>query len=168
MSFKVKTKKNDIPKMAKNLKALGGLKVQVGVLGGELAWLGRIHEYGLKIEITPKMRKFLHSKGLHIKDSTEYITIPERSFLRSGYDENRKAVLEAAKSILSDVISGNLSINEYGEIVGIELSSRIQDYATNLSSPKNHPFTIKQKGSDNPLVDTGQMINSIGYVIEKE
>ena len=167
MSVKIKTKKTKIPEMRKNLKALGGLKIQVGVMG-EIAWLARIHEYGCKIQVTPKMRAFLHAKGLHLKDTTEYITIPERAFLRNGYAENKDEALDAAKSVLCDVTSGNLSIDEYGESVGIELASRIHDYATDLSSPANHPFTVQQKGSDNPLNDTGQMIDSIGYEVIKE
>ena len=167
MGVKIKTKKNKIPEMRKNLKALGGLKVQVGVMG-EIAWLARIHEYGCKIQVTPKMRAFLHAKGLHLKDTTEYITIPERSFLRNGYAENKDEVLDIAKSVIGDVIHGYLSIDEYGNIVGDELASRIQDYATDLSSPANHPFTVQQKGSNNPLNDTGQMIDSIGYEVIKE
>lgn len=167
MGVKIKTKKTKIPEMRKNLKALGGLKIQVGVMG-EIAWLARIHEYGCKIQVTPKMRAFLHAKGLHLKDNTEYITIPERAFLRNGYAENKDEVLEIAKSVICDVIHGDLSIDEYGNIVGDELASRIQDYATDLSSPANHPFTVKQKGSSNPLEDTGQMIDSIGYEVIKE
>lgn len=167
MSVKIKTKKNKIPEMKKALKTLGGLKIQVGVMG-EIAWLARVHEYGCKIQVTPKMRAFLHSKGLHLKDSTEYITIPERAFLRNGYDENKEEVIEIAKGVICDIIHGYLSVDEYGRIVGDELVSRIQDHATDLSSPENHPFTVKQKGSDNPLMDTGQMIDSIGYEVIKE
>ena len=64
---------------------LNGRRVNVGVYG-EQAWLAGIHEYGCKIKVTDKMRAYLHSQGLHLKDSTEYITIPERAFLRNGYD----------------------------------------------------------------------------------
>lgn len=167
MGVKIKVKKTKIPKMEEVLKALNGMKISVGVMG-ELAWLARIHEYGMKIQVTPKMRAFLHSKGLHIKDSTQFITIPERAFLRNGFRESKEDTLSVARSVIGDVISGNLSIDDYGQIVGAELQSRIHDYAENLRTPANHPFTIKQKGSSNPLVDTGNMVDSIGFTVEKE
>ena len=35
---------------------------------------------GCRIPVTPEMRAFLHHKGVHLKKSTNYIVIPERSF----------------------------------------------------------------------------------------
>lgn len=150
----------------KELKALEDMKVSVGVTGKH-AWLARIHEYGMKIQVTPKMRAYLHSKGLHLKDSTQFITIPERAFMRNGFKESKEDVLNTAKSVIGDVINGNLSIDDYGQIVGSLLQSKIHDYAEDLRTPANHPFTVKEKGSSNPLIDTGNMKNSIGFEVEK-
>ena len=55
MGVKWKTVKNEFPKMEQSIKSLSGKKVNVGVLGGEHAWLAGIHEYGCKIPVTPKM-----------------------------------------------------------------------------------------------------------------
>lgn len=52
-----------------------------------VAHLAHIHEFGTVINVTDRMRRFLHAVGLHIKDSTTKIIIPERSFLRTGWDE---------------------------------------------------------------------------------
>ena len=166
MGVKVKTKRTRIPKMEQVLDTLNGMKVKAGVMG-ELAWLARIHEYGCKIKITPKMRKFLRHKGLHIKNSTEYIVIPERAFLRNGYKECKDGVLDVVRLIMCDVISGNISVEEYVEQIGEGLVSGIAGYATDLNSPPNHPFTVQQKGSDNPLMDTGDMIQAIDYKVER-
>ena len=46
MKFKISTVKNEFPSMEKSVEELSGLKVNVGVLGGEHAWLASIHEYG--------------------------------------------------------------------------------------------------------------------------
>ena len=52
--------------------------------------------------------------------------------------------------------------------VGLELSSKIKDYARDLKNPPNHPFTIDQKGSSNPLIGrTGDMIGSITWRVAK-
>ena len=159
------TKKNLVPKMEKAASDLDGRSVQAGVFG-EQAWLAGIHEYGCKIKVTDKMRAYLHRQGLHLKDSTEYITIPERAFLRTGYDEGRAAIVQGAEDLLPFVLSGDYSSDQFLAQVGQFMASHIIDYATALSSPSNHPFTVEQKGSSNPLVDTGDLIGSISYEVQ--
>lgn len=166
MGAKYKTVKNDLPKIERAAKALNGKKVSVGVLEGEHQWLARIHEYGCTINVTPAMRAFLHRQGLHLKASTTVIKIPERSFLRSGFDETHKDVLKKAERTMPDVLIGTMSVEEYCQQVGVLLASKIKDYATGLSSPANHPFTVNQKESANPLVDSGEMIRGITYEVE--
>ncbi|MDR1021026.1 MAG: hypothetical protein LBL73_09735 [Synergistaceae bacterium] len=55
--------------------------------GGDLADIAWVHEYGALIEVTPKMRAYLHSQGLHLKPDTEYVVIPPRSFLRATLND---------------------------------------------------------------------------------
>lgn len=167
MGVKWKTTKNDFPKMQAALQRLDGRKVSVGVLGGgEQSWLASIHEYGCKIEVTDKMRKYLAATGLHLKATTTHITIPERAFLRNGYDENKDEVIKKAEALLGDVLGGTMSETQLFELVGMLLKSKIQDYARDLDSPPLHPYTIEKKGSSNPLVSTGDMIGAIDYKVE--
>lgn len=167
MGVKWKTIKNDFPKMQAAIQQLDGKKVSVGVLGGgEQSWLAAIHEYGCKIEVTPKMRKYLAATGLHLKPTTTHITIPERAFLRNGFDENKDEVIAKAEAVLGDVIGGTMSANQLFELVGLMMKSRIQDYARDLDSPPNHPYTVAHKGSSNPLIDSGDMIGAITYKVE--
>lgn len=157
------TKKNEFPSMRKRVDAINGKGVEVGVLQGEHAWLASIHEYGCVIRVTPKMRAYLHGQGLHLKESTTHITIPERAFLRTGYDEAKGDVMEHARQMMADVINGTMSEDTLFKAVGMELADAIKDYARDLDSPPNHPFTVERKGSSNPLVDTGDMIGSITW-----
>lgn len=165
MAVKWKTKKNKFPEMERAAAALNGHRVNVGVYG-EQAWLAGIHEYGCKIKVTDKMRAYLHRQGLHLKKTTEYITIPERAFLRNGYDLNRGKVVDDAEKALPAALDGSMDADSFLEMVGMILSSCIKDYATSLDSPPNHPFTSNRKGSSSPLVDTGDMIDSITYEVE--
>ena len=151
------------PEMIKRLETVDGTAVEVGVLKGEHKWLASIHEYGCDIPVTPKMRVYLHSQGLHLKDSTTRIRIPERSFLRSGFDANKDDVNKKAAKIMADVASGKTTVRGLHQAVGLELSGAIKEYAVSLNSPGNHPFTVENKGSSNPLVDTGDMIGSITW-----
>ena len=163
MGAKIKTVKDNFPSMIKTIELLNGRKVEVGCFYGEHAWLASIHEYGCKIPVTPKMRAYLHSIGLHLKKSTTVITIPERSFLRAGYDEKKDEVLKKVEILVPDVVEGKMSVEQFCSMVGIMLSTQIKKYARDLKDPPNSSFTAGQKGSNNPLVDTGDMINGIGY-----
>lgn len=166
MKIKYSTKKDIMKDMQKNVSKINGRKVNVGCLKGSHAWLAAIHEYGCTINVTPKMRAFLHSQGIHLKKSTTQIKIPERSFIRAGYDEKRSEVLSNTDSLLKDVADGTMSAETFLKTVGLYLSSEIKDYATDLSSPSNSPATQKMKGSSNPLWDTGQMIGGISYEVK--
>lgn len=165
MAVKWATKKNMFPQMERAAAELNGRKVNAGVFG-EQAWLAGIHEYGCRIKVTDKMRAYLHRQGLHLKASTEHITIPERAFLRNGYDQGKKEVVDMAESIMCDVMSGHMPAEMFLGRVGEWMAGHIKDYATALDSPPNHPFTADQKGSSNPLVDTGGMIGSITYEVQ--
>ena len=165
MGVKWKTTKNDFPKMIANLQALGDRNIEVGAIEGEHKWLAAIHEYGCDITVTPKMRAFLHHQGLHLKPTTTVIRIPERSFLRSSHDEHADEVLKKAERALGLVVAGQMSVDQYMQMVGLNYVSMIKKYIVELDSPPNHPYTVEQKGSSNPLVDTGGLVESISYRI---
>ena len=167
MGVKWTTKVDKFPETRKNAAGLNGKSVEVGVLGGgEESWLASIHEYGCTIPVTPKMRAYLHHQGLHLKETTTAIRIPERSFLRNGYDEKIEEVMETSDGVVGDVIEGTMSVQEFLEMIGQTLASGIKDYARDLDSPANHSFTTERKGSSNPLIDTGQMIGAIDFRVK--
>lgn len=67
--------------------------IRVGIIGEKAAEkhpdsgltnaeLGAIHEFGATINVTEKMRGYLHKIGIHLKKDTTSIVIPTRSFLR--------------------------------------------------------------------------------------
>lgn len=94
------------------------------------------------------------------------VKIPERAFLRTGYDNNISRVLASAENILKSVINGKFSVEKYLSAVGNQLASKVKDDARDLSHPALGWMTTATKGSDNPLVDTGEMIRSITYKVE--
>lgn len=68
--------------------------------------LAMIHEFGdgrggdLLIRVTPKMRAYLHSQGLHLKADTQYIRIPRRPTFEPVWKQNKDAWAEEfAKSV---------------------------------------------------------------------
>ena len=166
MGVKFKTVKDNFPKMEKVITSLKGKKVKVGVGGEENAWLAGIHEYGVRIKVTDAMRNYLHKQGVHLRKETTEIVIPERSFLRSGHDANAESVLKSNDKVLGAVLAGEYSEGAYLNGLGQQMSGKIKRFARSLNSPPNSSFTTEQKGSSNPLVDTGQMINAITWEVE--
>lgn len=166
MSVKYSTKKDGLAKLKYQAEKLNDRKVNVGCLKGSHAWLAAIHEYGCRIKVTPKMRAYLHYMGLHLKPTTTEIVIPERSFIRAGYDQSIDRVTNHAEMLIDDVLDGKMTVDQFLKTVGIELASEIKEYATNLKDPPNSSFTVEQKGSANPLWDTGAMIGGISHEIE--
>lgn len=97
---------------------------------------------------------------------TPKVHIPERAFLRNGYDENIDKVANSIAGLLDNVMEGTISADKLMQLVGTELSSGIKDAARDLSSPPDHWTTKAAKQSSNPLVDTGDMIGAITYKVE--
>lgn len=169
MGVKVKHKIDRTKEFFSNAEGLDGVNVNVGVLSGEHQWLAGIHEYGCRITVTPKMRAYLHHIGVHLKPTTTQIVIPERSFLRNGYDQSRDDILRKANRVLSDVLEGTMSEEEYFELIGTQLRDAIKEYAIDLKSPPKKDWPTRPEGFDNPLIgsSSADMVNGIEFEIER-
>jgi hypothetical protein len=92
--------------------------------------------------------------------------IPRRSFLRYTYDNNKETYVNILKSLGDKIVSGKIktkeALNNIGEKVKTDIVNFIDsDYYK--STIPNAPMTIAKKGSDHPLIDTGEMRDSIKY-----
>ncbi|WOC33051.1 MULTISPECIES: hypothetical protein [Caproicibacterium] len=160
-----KTVKNDFPKMEAAVKNLNDRSVEVSSKG-ENAWLAGIHEYGCHIKVTEKMRAWFARNGYPLKKTTTEIVIPERSFLRAGFDEYAEDVVDVYEDALGNTLGGTMPVELFLQGIGLELATKIKKYARDLSSPPDSRMTTERKGSSNPLVDTGSMIESISYEVK--
>lgn len=172
MSAKAKiTDNNNIPKLLQVLDDLESHQIEIGIFGSDdstILMIATVQEFGCKIEVTPKMRTYLHSQGLHLKASTTHITIPERSFIRSGFDAQVDQYEERAARLLDKVLHLELPVNTFFDTLGQYIAGRLQEYLTSVDTPPNHPFTIARKGSSNPLIDTGRMRQAITHRVVKK
>ena len=166
MGVKWKTTKDDFPKVSAAAKAIGNGKVKVGALNGSNAYLAAIHEYGCTIPVTQKMRAWFAYQGYPLKKSTTVIKIPERSFLRTGHDENVDRVISQTERAISQVLAGKMTVDDMLDLYGQQMSTAIKTYMRDLNSPPNSGMTVDRKGSSNPLIDTGGLLESITW--EKE
>lgn len=89
------------------------------------------------------------------------ITIPPRPWLIPG--------VESAVQDINDIIEQSLikakGTDETLEAVGAIAAGAVQQYMTDLKEPPNAKSTIKKKGSDNPLIDSGALRASVTHKI---
>lgn len=97
---------------------------------------------------------------------TPSVKIPERSFLRAGHDQCADEVLKKAERAIPLLLNGQMSEEEFFKTLGRMLATKIKTYARDLNSPPNSNATILAKGSKNPLVDSGDMIEHITWEVE--
>ncbi|MFS0878019.1 hypothetical protein [Solibacillus isronensis] len=158
---------NNIPKVKKALKEVSKKEIKVGIFDqGELGMIAAVHEFGAEIPVTPKMRGWFSANGYPLKASTTTIVIPERSFIRAGFDEYHTKIADKIEVMLPQVLMLAISSNTFLDAIGVEFASLLKKYTNELSDPPNSEMTIERKKSSNPLIDSGRMRNAITYKVE--
>lgn len=170
MGIKKQVRVDNTKKLNKILSDLKSKKIKIGIFGAEdsqVLMIATVQEFGVDIQITPKMRAWLHGNGLHVKDSTREIHIPERSFIRASYDENKNKIDRFIKDSMNELLSFSITTDTFFNRIGQYLVGITQDYLTELSTPPNHPFTLERKApKSNPLINSGRMRQSITWKVE--
>ncbi len=93
------------------------------------------------------------------------VTIPERSFIRAGFDENVNDIHRKIKEMMPLVNQG-LAINIFLDAIGLEFAGKIKKKLRDVRTPPNAALTKERKGSSNPLIDTGRLVGAISHRIE--
>lgn len=156
MSFEVRDVDRGYKKLqdaARKLAARGAY-VKAGVLGGDKdrregepignVELAAIHEFGAPAA-----------------------NIPERSFIRSTFDKHREQYVNHLKKLLVHVYEGRMDLEKVLGIMGLKMTADIKSAVKSGSGipPPLKESTVRSKGSSRPLVDTGQMINSVTHEV---
>jgi len=164
----IKDNRKNLDELYSKINKLNSMKIHIGIFsdtGNKLLMIARVQEYGVKIEVTEKMRNYLHVKGLHLRADTQYINIPERSYVRSTAIDKLKDIQKNSKRYLNQVLTTNMKVETFGKLLGNVLADVMKEQMKELKNPKLHPFTIEQKGDDDPLIDTGELLNAITYKV---
>jgi len=155
---------NRIPDLLKRMKNFKATEVRGGVIGkGHLNMIAGVNEFGMKIKVTAKMRKYLASQGLYLLKNTKHITIPERAFLRNTFD-NKKTVAKIYEDSTKDIFNLDVKEKQITEQMGVLLVAAIRKSISSNIKPKNHPFTTQQKGGKNKtLIVDGNLLRGVGF-----
>lgn len=158
-NFKIEVDDKNLKKLKNNFNKLDYV-VKVGILGGKyddveggtfpptIATVGLIQEFG-------SVKK----------------NIPERSFIRKPLQNHLKEELAQSKTLKKVIYSENASPIDKYNILGAIAQNIITGSFENLGDgtwQPNAPATIKQKGSSQPLIDTGRLRKSITFEVVKQ
>lgn len=99
---------------------------------------------------------------------TPSVKIPERSFLRTGHDENIDDIMKRMDIAIKALLENKKTVRGVCETYGHQMATAIKKKMRDVSSPPNSDATILAKGSSNPLIDTGGLLESITYKTESE
>lgn len=147
--IEVSTKLTDmgIDKVLENVIELGGKQVKVGIQAGSGS-----HD------------------GVDILDIAIYNhfgtrNIPSRPFVSDCFDKNQGQISEAKKRIVYRVMVGMPASTGLAQL-GQWYQDVLKGHIRNGGWVPNAPATVKRKGSSRPLIDTGQLVNSVRWEIE--
>lgn len=147
--IEVSTKLTDmgIDKVLENVIELGGKQVKVGIQAGSGS-----HD------------------GVDILDIAIYNhfgtrNIPSRPFVSDCFDKNQGQISEAKKRIVYRVMEGMPASAGLAQL-GQWYQDVLKGHIRNGGWVPNAPATVKRKGSSRPLIDTGQLVNSVRWEIE--
>ena len=90
---------------------------------------------------------------------------PSRPFMRDSVDDNADGISSSCKSKLRAIANGSKTAEEVLKEIGVMQVGLVQKSIREGDFAPNAPSTIKRKGSDKPLIDTGQMRQSVHFVI---
>lgn len=93
-------------------------------------------------------------------------SIPARPVLQPAVEEGAPVYRRLAEVMLPRVLSGDMEMRVLLEQMGSLAEGHVKQYMTDLRTPPNAQSTVDKKGSDNPLIDTGALRQSIRYVID--
>lgn len=125
------------------LKKVDGASVRAGVLDGDLAVIAAVQEYG-----SPK-------RG-----------IPARPAVRQAFENHRGELVALQAKIAQALVEGKMTEHRAMQLLGMWAVGAIK--ATYTSEGKFTPLaaaTIRAKGSSKPLIDTGQLVAAVTFVV---
>lgn len=93
-------------------------------------------------------------------------TLPERSFIRSTFERESVALGRICERAAKAIVTKDMPVDQALELIGAWGAAQVKRSITaGLIEPADAPSTIARKGSSKVLVDTGQLVNAITYVV---
>lgn len=92
---------------------------------------------------------------------------PSRPFMRKSVDDNEAQIVAFCQAQLRSLLEGKTTAKEILQKLAVFQKGLVQKTMVDGDFTPNAPGTIKKKGSDKPLIDTGHMRQSVTTIIDK-
>lgn len=133
----------------KELERLSKLEVQVGFQAGE-----KTYEDGTDLVDVAAYNEYGSSDT------------PARPFMKQSFENHEDELQKACDRVNQTLNKGGTAEAGLKEL-GVFVKGLVQEEIVDGGFEPNAPSTIKKKGSEQPLIDTGTMRQSVNYVIKK-
>lgn len=96
------------------------------------------------------------------------VQIPERAFIRTAFDkrETQEKAYNLARAALERILGGGGRAEDLCDAIGQSLVSSIKINIASNIEPPNSNITSRMKGETKTLIDSGDLLKSIGYTVE--
>lgn len=91
---------------------------------------------------------------------------PARPFMRQSFENHEAELRQACAAVNNKILRGESAENAM-KTLGAFAVGVVQMEIMDGDFEPNKPSTIKRKGSDRPLIDTGHMRQSVKYVVKE-
>lgn len=143
-----------------------------------MAGLGATHEFGAEVKHPGGTSYGYASKAAADRDEVRFlktgsgyielgvtkphnITIPARPWLEPGVAGATPKILDAIEAGMA----ADQPMDQILETVGVIAAGEVKVYMTELRTPANAASTVRKKGSDNPLIDSSALRQSVTHKV---
>lgn len=140
-------------RMKKNLLKGGDKEARVGWFGGNM------HPSGIPTAQVAQLNERGHRNGPG--SMFPGTNTPPRPFMRVGFVPKSLELLPTFIPMVNQVAMGTLTWTKVHEQMGVKLKSTLQDVIEAWSTPPNSPTTVELKGKNDPLIESGWMLDTV-------
>lgn len=152
-----KDARKDFDKQIARMEELANSYVLVGFQQGSVT----------RSQVKGKRRKEAGKPMAQIAAENEFgtKTTPARPFISTSFDENRDKLNNIIANEYGKIIDGDSTVRKSLNLIGLFGVDIIQQKIRAIQTPPNSPRTIAIKKSSKPLIDFGQMIQSVRHKV---
>lgn len=158
----IKVRKDIYNQVKKNLLNFSKLDLLIGVPQEKTERDKNVQGETTNEPITNAQLMFIHTNGSPIKN------IPKRPTIEPTIDENKDKINEKFKNAVNKILTNRGDGKDDLERLGLWVVNKVKARFGSEELEPNTEGTIKRKGSDRPLIDTGQLRNSVTYIIRSK
>ena len=94
------------------------------------------------------------------------VPFPTRPFFRSTFDAHYDEIKNLMEECIDKIVAGKMTAHRAYETVGKDVVKKVREMILNGTYAALAESTVKAKGSEKPLYDTGALVRSVKYKIE--